>query len=166
MVAILLLAVLAGVGGAGGCAPRSVDRTGGLELRYERREEPVGLAIWTLQSDGVLRFAGGRDAILGRESWRGTVSEEDLARLRAVAAELVAASPGEPAGPSDAASTVRTRLDLRTSEGRRRLRQAGDPADLQPMLGILRELSAARLDPVLQRLPRPTEPTAAGGPES
>lgn len=162
---VLLVTVVAGSGGLGGCTATAADRTGGLELRYERREEPVGLAIWTLETDGILRFAGGRDAILGRESWRGPVSEEDLARLRAVAEGLLRVSATEPAEPAEAASTVRTRLDLRTPEGRRRLRRAGDPSDLEPLLRILQELSAARLDPVLQRLPRPTEPPVAGARE-
>ncbi len=157
-----VVAVVAGMLiGIGGCTADGADRTGGLSFRYERREEPVGMAVWTLQSDGILRYAGGRDAVLGRETWRGPLSESDLERLRSLASDLVSAPPEPDATAPGDASGVRPRLDRHPAAGRVRIRRAGDPPALEPMLRILREVSSARLVPALERLPRPTEP--AGG---
>ncbi len=159
------LGMMAGVAAVAGCVAAADDRTGGLAFRYERREDPVGLAVWTLETDGILRFSGGRDAVLGQETWRGPLSAGDLDRLRSLAADLVAATPasdaGDPGDPGDPAA-VRTRLELRTAAGRVRIRRDGDPPVLEAMLQILRDASAARLQPTLERLPRPTEPAPGG----
>jgi hypothetical protein len=155
LAAAALLAML------GGCATIEPGRTGGRSLLLERREEPVGLAIWAVETDGTIRYSGGRDAILGRDTWTGTLSDSEVSAFVSLLEDLPrtledAADAG--GDPADATASVRIRVELRGPDGRRRFSVAGDPAALGPLLAWLQEASRPRLDPVLERLPRPTEP--------
>ncbi len=154
LAAVMTAVLLAGAIGLAGCS--GGGRSGGLELRYERRAEPVGIAVWTVEPDGTIRYAGGRDALAGRDTWTGRLEPAAESRLR----ELVAALPSRLAAADarpDRESRVRTDLRVRGPGGPRRLRAGGDPPELAAILALLREASADRLEWALRRLPRPTE---------
>jgi len=150
-----------------GCAAPDPGRTGGISLRYERRNEPVGVAVWTVETDGTIRYAGGRDVVLGRTTWTGTLDAEDIRRLDEAVALIAEAPDGDgegDAGEGGQEPGVRTVLNLRTPDGRRRIVAEGDPVALAPLLQVLRDRARVRLDPVLDRLPRATEPPEASAP--
>lgn len=143
----------------GGCATADPGRTGGNSLRYERRQAPVGLAIWTVETDGTIRYAGGRDAVLGRDTWTDTLGEPEISAFVTLLTDLPATlETDEPLGEPAEPARIRTHVVIGGPDGRRRWSAAGDPSALGPLLAWLQSVSRPRLDPVLERLPRPTEP--------
>lgn len=120
-------------------------------VRYERRQAPHGIAVWTADATGRVGWAGGATAASGRVDWAGTF---DAAVAEAVRAELASVLEMPVEGASASESRVRTRVDLRIGPRTRRIVVDGDPDRLAGLRELLQEAAAGRLTERLGRLPR------------
>lgn len=147
-----------------GCAFDSVDtgtRTGGHRLELEvRRDGAQSIAIYRMNRDGTISYAGGKDALIGSTTWTGELTDKQIDTLVSLLHELQwytrpFESTGEP--PELEQSGF-----VRGPDGFRKFHVVGEHPRITPMREALEQAAARRLDPVLDQLPRPSGTQRAG----
>jgi hypothetical protein len=121
--------------------------------------------LYRVDDGGTLRFGGGADARLGRTSWSGAMSPQEIHELQSLLErcgwfEREPRTSGEP-------RTLRTRIAIRWPGGSRRYTLRGSSPDVEPVVAWLDRLARRRFDEVLRALQpqAPGEPQRAGEPQ-
>jgi hypothetical protein len=142
-----------------GCATtpgaRGPDVTGGLTLEVYVEAGGGSFARYRVEKDGVLRFGGGQDAIDRRSTWSGPMTDEEIARLRA----LIDEHHWLEADPPSTGQPPERRIEVRLRKGgiRRSFTIIGESDDVAPVLELLETAALRRHEEFLRRLPRPGE---------
>lgn len=156
---MVLLVMLLGVMGLASCAssPKpQPSETGvtmrGVEISFFVTTEPGRHEYYIVEPDGRIGFGGGNDAVLNRTSWDGVMSQAQADELQAVLKEhdllsVQAVSAREP-------DRLRWRVEIRHPGGRIRHRTTGQCDALEALRAQLADISRARLDSFLERLPQ------------
>ena len=108
------------------------------------------LVRYDLAGNGTLRFAGGKDIMLDRWSWTGSVTPDQGAELN----RIVSRSNWASAERSDQGGNT-WEITVREDGGRQRFEVTGDSPGIDAAWAILTDAGRARLQPELDRLPRP-----------
>jgi hypothetical protein len=137
----------------GGGAAAAKDVTGGVFLELEVHRPGGSLARYRVEPSGLLSFAGGNDAVAGRYSWSGPLTEAEAARLRELLDVQGWCAGAKPAGgkpPDDERYEVR----LRQAAGRRSLvLPLADPGAVA-IHDLLESAARRRHEEFLRSLPR------------
>lgn len=151
---VLLAASFGGVGcsRSGGIGDTS-SLTGGVDLAIESRDtEAHRIVAITVQTDGRITFAGGRDAISRREGWVGQLTPEQATELRSILDR-----DGWFAGTVTSSGEPRSRIFRVTilggPDGRRRYDLRGASPEAVRLETFLEGVSRDRFGDFMQRLP-------------
>jgi hypothetical protein len=151
-VAIAMSACRTAPDGASG----SKDVTGGAFIELEVRRPGGSLARYRVEPSGLLSFAGGDDAVAGRYSWSGPLTDDEAARLRELLDVHGWRAGAEPAGgkpPGD----ERYEVSVRQPAGRRRfVLPLADPGAVA-IHDLLESAARRRHEEFLRSLPRAEE---------
>ncbi len=159
MMLIVAMACITAVYGAG-CASTSSSQNrhsrnslAGFEFELMLRDETGSEALYRVDRDGNISFGGGLDARLGKTSWTGAMTDDELRELR----DLLAAQDWfrqKPVATDEPRQRVYA-VSLHAPENRTRFRVRGENQQLEPLRAFLHRLSLRRLEDDLNRLPQP-----------
>jgi len=143
---------------AQGCASasRSADgahRTMGAAIDLFVDHADGRRAFYRVFPDGSLGFGGGNDARTRRVAWTGVMTDEQAAKLRQLIDEHGWHTHHPEPGPNT--DRVTFRIDLRSSDGRRRYTVNGESPDVVPVYNYLHEIAMQRFEHVIETLPQP-----------
>ena len=129
------------------------DRTGGLSVDYFTRTTDERLMRYRVEPSGRISFSGGTDALGDRIGWTGDLTDEEIQALRGLleARDWYAQSPAS----AEDVETPFYRVRLIGPGFRRQFEARGSNESLEAMGDLLAAASARRLDPELDRLPKP-----------
>ncbi len=118
-----------------------VDRGGGSVVLYRVRQ------------DGMFEFAGGLDARLGKISWTGTMTDEEIVRVHELLHEMnwFHSAPESSHQPPE----LKYSIQCDGSWGRIRLKVEGENSRVRPMQDFLAGISERRLEEFMKGLPKP-----------
>jgi hypothetical protein len=142
------------------CASTAFDpsgRTGGVELTLTvLNNEGGSAALYQVSRSGTLGFGGGMDAQIGRISWTGKMTDEQIGEFLAILerhawTERKPVSTGEPKG-------LVSRINIKGPEGRKRYTLRGQCESVKEVKEFLDEVARLRFEPILRQMPLPSEP--------
>jgi len=142
-----------------GCATTTAadgeDVTGGLKVEMYVAREGESYARYRVETDGVLRFAGGREAQDRKFTWSGPMTGQEIADLRALIAEHGWFDSDPPSTGQPPRLTYQVRL--RQAGRRRSFTVSGDSPALTAVRNLLATAARRRNEEFLRRLPAPAE---------
>ncbi len=154
--AALLLFCLLGL--TGGCASSRIagpDVTGGvtLELFVDRGDRSY--ALYLMETDGMLHFAGGLDAYDREFTWAGPLTDEEVQQVLAFLDEhdLWHTDPVSTNEPPENKYSVK----LRKPGARRSFVIVGDGPDISPLYDLIETASRRKHEEFMQMMPEPGE---------
>lgn len=155
--AVCLLSVLLCTLSCIGCALERVDtssRTGGVSLTMEVRRDEDSIAVYEVEPDGTITYAGGRKALLGGIDWTGELTDEEAAQLH----ELIHAHDwfGPKVESTNEPAELHYTIKVRSAAGTRTIRVTGANPRIDPVHELLELAAGRRQEPVLDALPRPS----------
>jgi hypothetical protein len=154
----MLLLIMASFAPLGSCSPpmkvvpiSDHELVQYVHINFFVTTEPGRHELYVVQPDGRIGFGGGNDALLNRTSWDGAMSQAQADALRdvLVAHDLLdvrATGTGEPADQN-------WRVEIEHPGGRIRHRVTGRCDALEALRVVLADISRARLEGFLERLP-------------
>jgi hypothetical protein len=161
LASIIIGAVCAGLLAAlpAGCATTTAaaggDVTGGLTVEMYVAQEGESYARYRVENDGVLRFAGGREAQDRKFTWSGPMTGQEIADLRALIAEHGWFDSDPPSTGLPEGLTYEIRL--RQVGRRRSFTVRGDDQAVAAVRELLATAARRRNEEFLRRLPVPGE---------
>ncbi len=121
----------------------------------EVRNGDDSIAIYNVDTDGVLEFAGGKSAILGRTDWAGDLTDAELDELhRLVLDELDWF--GRDFTSTDEPSDLKYTIRVRGKPGHRKIVITGRNNRIEPVQQLLATAAGRRNKAVLDSLPQPS----------
>jgi len=162
---VFALALLGGCAG-GLKAGDAQSPTGGVAIEVLVTDERSSHALYRVDSDGMISFGGGFDALQDRTTWAAAMTPEQIDTLQALLEEhewfegppLGSDSPGLDAeGDRQAAEPVH-KIRFDSLAGGWRATIHGRASHLDPIVEFLREIAQARHDELLNSFPQPNQP--------
>jgi len=133
----------------------TTSRTGGHRLTLDvRTGDSDSIAIYRVQPDGIIEFAGGRDALLGSTTWTGTLTDEEIDTLVTLLRDHQwYTQPFESTGQPD---DLHQSGVVRGPTGFRRFEVTGEHPRIAPVRTLLERAAGRRNERVLDALPKPS----------
>lgn len=138
-----------------GCAgaPRTDTPTGGTDFIMYVRDGTGAEAHYEVGRDGSLAFGGGMAACIGKITWTGTLTAEELEQFRSLLQaqnwfDRKPASTGQP-------PTQMYRITINSPEVRRAFKVKGESPELEAIRELLARAALRRLEDDLRALPQP-----------
>jgi hypothetical protein len=154
---LLCLAAVMAIGCESPSRTTGPDVMGGMTLEIFEAHTGGSYALYRVETDGTLRFAGGLDAQQGRFTWDGPLTAEEREQLLELLRRhgwfaTEPPSTGEPPG-----TTYRVRIDRRSQPSiRRRWRIRGETPAVTEVADLLEQASRRRNEEFLRALPQPS----------
>lgn len=149
--AVMLLAACS----AGLKAGRPDSPTSGIALRMLITDRESSHALYVVDPSGTIAFGGGFAALDGRTTWSDVLSAEDIDRLRQLLDEHGWMDGPPTVVEQPEAAVCEVRFGAPGVSYRFSVRGGGD--HVNPVRQFLEDVSRRRLEPVLERLPLPSE---------
>lgn len=156
---LLMLLLLSSLTGCATLSSKNINRTSGVTLRLRKVDEPGGAAaVYRVDRDGTLGFGGGASAHFDRITWNGDMSDSEIAELLGLIDrygwfEQDPKGTGQPQG-------LMYRVEL-NGRSWRRFTVYGQCESVQAVEGLLDRIARQRFDPILDSLPKPSQPDSA-----
>ena len=129
--------------------------TGGVTMVLSiARPDQQTYELYRVTRRGEIEFGGGMNAFNDTTTWRGSMTEEQIARFLGLLDEIGWCESGP---ESDPASSVRVRIELRCTERRRTISIRGTPESVVRMRNLLDPIARERFGPDLDRLPEASD---------
>jgi len=122
-------------------------------LRVKAFRPNNAIALYIIEPDGALRFAGGRQALTDQTTWTGELTDEQARQLRSHLQQRNWFQTPPKSTKKD--ESYRTIIALRRINAQRKFTVYGENQAVQPILDVLEQAARRRHEPYLQRLPKP-----------
>lgn len=147
---MICMVALTGCSSSRGGNPNSA--TSGLAVQLTMRDDSNAAALYRVNQDGEISFAGGTDAYTEKISWTGELSDDEIARLREVLTDNGYFESGPRSSATDA--DRRYEVELRWPDGDLSYSVNGRGLRIAALEDYLIAVSSKRFDDVMQALPQ------------